>query len=188
MAMQTGAERAVPRSARERILEAATQLFRAEGLAGTRMEAIAAAAPVSKRTLYKHFPDKSELIDAFLQDRDRRVLVDQLGSDVDARARILGLFDVRVAGRPVASCPFVAASTEFPAPHLAAHVAAADHKRRFERRLQELCAAAGVDDPARVGTIVSLLWDGAATRAQVLDDLAPLAEARAFVEEMLAER
>jgi len=152
------------------------------------MESIAAEAPVSKRTLYKHFSDKSELVDAFLQERDHRVLVEQLGSDDDARARILALFERPVAGRPVASCPFVAAATEFPAPGAPVHAYAAAHKQRFERRLQELCAAVGVEDPERVGTVISMLWDGAVTRAQMLDDLTPLAEARGFVEGLLTDR
>lgn len=152
------------------------------------MESIAAEAPVSKRTLYKHFPDKSELVDAFLQERDRRVLVEQLGSDDEARARILALFDGDVAGRPIASCPFVAAATEFPSPGAPAHAYAAAHKQRFERRLQELCASVGVDDPVGVGSVISLVWDGAVTRAQMLDDLTPLAEAQGFVERLLTDR
>ena len=47
-----------------RILDAATRLFLREGYAGTSMEAIAAAAAVSKRTLYKRFPDKPAVLRA----------------------------------------------------------------------------------------------------------------------------
>jgi AcrR family transcriptional regulator len=52
-----------PRSARKRraILEAATEVFLADGFAGASMDAIAATAGVSKPTVYKHFADKERL-------------------------------------------------------------------------------------------------------------------------------
>ncbi|MCF4165468.1 TetR/AcrR family transcriptional regulator [Zavarzinia compransoris] len=46
------------------ILAAARRLFLAQGYAGTSMDAVAAAAPVSKRTLYQHFPSKEALFGA----------------------------------------------------------------------------------------------------------------------------
>ena len=52
-----------PRSARKRkaILEAARTLFLRNGYRGTSMDEIAAAAAVSKQTVYKHFADKESL-------------------------------------------------------------------------------------------------------------------------------
>jgi AcrR family transcriptional regulator len=51
------------RSARKRaaILEAATAAFLRNGYLGTSMDEIAAAAAVSKQTVYKHFADKERL-------------------------------------------------------------------------------------------------------------------------------
>ena len=51
------------RSARKRraILAAATTLFLRNGFRGTSMDEIAAAAEVSKQTVYKHFADKERL-------------------------------------------------------------------------------------------------------------------------------
>ncbi|MBV9813736.1 MAG: TetR/AcrR family transcriptional regulator [Acetobacteraceae bacterium] len=49
-----------------RILDAATSLFLRHGYAATSMEGIAAAARVSKRTLYKRFPDKAAVLRASL--------------------------------------------------------------------------------------------------------------------------
>jgi TetR/AcrR family transcriptional repressor of mexJK operon len=51
---------------RERILAAATALFLAEGYGSTTIEAVAAGAGVSKRTLYARFEDKSALFAAVL--------------------------------------------------------------------------------------------------------------------------
>ncbi|WP_157801292.1 TetR/AcrR family transcriptional regulator [Sphingobium sp. LB126] len=53
--------------ARSRILDAAAHLFRREGFSGTSMDAIAALARMSKRTLYASFPDKRAVLEAVLQ-------------------------------------------------------------------------------------------------------------------------
>lgn len=47
---------------REAILAAAQQLFLANGFGGTSMDQVAAAAAVSKQTIYKHFIDKETLL------------------------------------------------------------------------------------------------------------------------------
>jgi len=49
------------RQKRDAILDAATELFLRRGYAGTSMEDVAAAAAVSKQTVYKHFSHKEEL-------------------------------------------------------------------------------------------------------------------------------
>src|SRR5919197_6012320 len=46
---------------RRAILEAATTLFLRNGYRGTSMDEVAAAAAVSKQTVYKHFADKESL-------------------------------------------------------------------------------------------------------------------------------
>jgi AcrR family transcriptional regulator len=48
----------------ERILDAATELFLAEGYGSTSIEAVAQRARVSKRTFYHRFPDKAALFGA----------------------------------------------------------------------------------------------------------------------------
>ncbi|HEV7321376.1 MAG TPA: TetR/AcrR family transcriptional regulator [Ensifer sp.] len=50
------------RSPRERIIEAARDLFRRNGIRGTGVDAIADAADSNKMTLYRHFNSKDELI------------------------------------------------------------------------------------------------------------------------------
>lgn len=54
------------RDAHTRILDAAAHLFRQGGFAGTSMDAIAALARMSKRTLYAVFPDKRAILEAVL--------------------------------------------------------------------------------------------------------------------------
>src|ERR1700684_2412064 len=49
---------------RGRILEVATELFLAQGYGSTTIEAVAARAGISKRTLYHRFDDKAALFTA----------------------------------------------------------------------------------------------------------------------------
>ncbi|MFB1295661.1 TetR/AcrR family transcriptional regulator [Mycobacterium sp. pW049] len=53
---------------REAILSAGQYLFLAHGYKGTSVDQIAAAAAVSKQTVYKHFGDKRELLSAIVSE------------------------------------------------------------------------------------------------------------------------
>ncbi|CUI58491.1 TetR/AcrR family transcriptional regulator [Achromobacter kerstersii] len=53
---------------REAIVRAAVEEFRSAGFEATSMDRIAAAAGVSKRTVYNHFPSKEELFSHILEE------------------------------------------------------------------------------------------------------------------------
>ncbi|MCC6645472.1 MAG: TetR/AcrR family transcriptional regulator [Polyangiaceae bacterium] len=61
-----------PERTRARILAAALAEFASRGLAGARVDAIAAAAGVNKRMLYHYYGHKDDLYNAVLQDRLER--------------------------------------------------------------------------------------------------------------------
>lgn len=56
------------RSTRERILDAATAEFAAYGMAGARVDRIAAAAQANKERIYAYFGDKEQLFDAVMRE------------------------------------------------------------------------------------------------------------------------
>ena len=65
-------------STRERILDAAMELFSAKGFYDTRLDEIAAEASASKGSIYFHFPNKEKLFIA---------LVDQFADLIERRAK-----------------------------------------------------------------------------------------------------
>jgi len=83
---------------RQAIMTAAAEAFLRDGYRGTSMDAVAAAARVSKQTVYKHFSDKerlfSEIVSATVNeaanpvDLETRLLQDS--ADVEADLRRLG--------------------------------------------------------------------------------------------------
>lgn len=72
----SGSRRLTARGAatRLRILHAASDLIRANGVGATQMEQVAAASGASKSQLYHHFPDKHALVQAVIELRAQTVL------------------------------------------------------------------------------------------------------------------
>ena len=81
-----------PKSAEKRaaIVEAAGQLFLQTGFQQATMDAVAAAAQVSKQTVYSHFGSKDELLRACVNSkmRDHQISTDNVPRVEDARATL----------------------------------------------------------------------------------------------------
>jgi AcrR family transcriptional regulator len=57
----------------ERILLKATELFMRSGIRSVSMDEIASQSGVSKKTIYQYYADKDELVDAVMQEEEKRV-------------------------------------------------------------------------------------------------------------------
>ena len=68
---------------RERLLQAAADVFADRGYDGTRVADIAAAAGVSNGALYAHFASKADLLVAALRTHGRRLLAEAFAADPD---------------------------------------------------------------------------------------------------------
>jgi AcrR family transcriptional regulator len=83
------------RAKRERVLDAAVEVFLANGFDQTSMDAIAARAGVSKTTVYAHFADKLALFRAVVERSGRSLSVQmdetRLRAGQDPRARLTEL-------------------------------------------------------------------------------------------------
>jgi AcrR family transcriptional regulator len=163
---------AAPESARERILEAASQLFQERGVQATGVDALVAAAGVAKATFYRHFKSKDDLVVAWLRDPRTRWL-DHVRTDLDARApdaaaRIPMFFDAvadwLAAGR-YRGCPYMNTAFEIPDPAHPAQPIIKDFLQEVEDVLDGLIAAAGYRDSRRLATEVQTLTAGAISLA-----------------------
>jgi AcrR family transcriptional regulator len=74
MAERTRRQRLKPEVRRERLLEAATEVFAERGYEGSRVEQIADAAQVSPGLLYRHFEGKRELYEELLLLANRQLM------------------------------------------------------------------------------------------------------------------
>jgi AcrR family transcriptional regulator len=153
------------RGARERIISAAQQLFRDQGINRTGMDQLCAVAEVSKRTFYQHFTGKDELIAECLRRFDPDILPEVFDrTDLTPRERLLAAFDVHA---PL--CPFIAAAVEISDPDHPARARASDYKKAFAARLTDTAREGGATNPEQLGEQLALLLDGASARSRVLN-------------------
>jgi AcrR family transcriptional regulator len=188
------------RPARERLLDAAGELFYESGIAATGVDAVLARARVSPATLYAHFAGKDGLVSAYLEHRFRhwrQVWDEVLDERTDPVDRLLSVFDAVLRYREVEGnrrgCAFLAAATELPPHHPGQQWLAAD-SRLLAERLHQLAEAVGVADPAEVADALLAFYDGALARcarqavAPGLDTGNPVERARQMAAEWLAGR
>lgn len=95
--MSTAFSDAPAPSARQRIADAACELFSRHGLA-VGVDRIIDESGVARKTFYRHFPSKAELIIAFLDVRGQRWTRDWLQAEIyrlgdTPRERLLAVFD-----------------------------------------------------------------------------------------------
>ncbi|MFD6160589.1 TetR/AcrR family transcriptional regulator [Nocardia sp. NPDC060256] len=177
------------RGARERILAAATTLFETQGITTTGMEQVATRAPVSKRTLYLHFPTKDQLVVAYLRHlveagHTMDSVLDR--QDLPPRQRLLELFTVPDPGTgPIRGCPFIDAAAEFPDPDSAVHAYTRQQKQRFTERVIDQVRQLGATHPDALGEQLAILADGVASRSMVFNDPACGKHARAAAAALL---
>jgi len=182
-------------NAHDALLAATSELTYARGITGTGVDAIAARAGVTKRTLYQHFGSKDRLVAEALSGRSRRAL---LGLETNARRRaeetgelvILALFDVienALHTKTKSGCAFINASLEINRPGHAVREAALAHLRAREGLIQQLLSEAGVQD-AELTAQVTVLVDGAYAVGGSRRDPAAARHAKAAAAALLASR
>ncbi|MHA6804054.1 TetR/AcrR family transcriptional regulator [Salinifilum ghardaiensis] len=168
----TGAGRAG--SARARLLDAASRLFYADGVAATGIDAITAEAGVAKMSLYNNFSSKEELVSAYLEDRHAEWLeLYRARAEAAATPRegVLAVFDAYVDhasaeyARGFRGCALLNAAAEFPAASPGREVVRR-HKEQVEAVLVEhLAAITSAEQAAQAAEHCSFLLEGAMSRA-----------------------
>jgi AcrR family transcriptional regulator len=178
------------RPARERLLDAADELFYAEGVHVVGIDRVIARAGVAKASLYNAFGSKEELVRAYLQRRyERRVdaLTRTLAPYDTPRERILAIFDYLdgVISEPdFRGCAFQRANAESPPDAASAEVSQAS--RAWTRQLfTDLARDAGAPAPADLGQQFVLLYDGAIVAAQLDGDRDAARSAKAAADTLL---
>jgi AcrR family transcriptional regulator len=176
------------RGARQRILDAAAELFYRDGINATGVERLAAESSVSKRTLYQHFPSKTAVVEEYLRSIEQRV-ADSALPEADGqtpRERMLAVFQAPTTrGGPLRGCPFHNAAVEAAGAMPGVQEIVRAYKRGFIAVMTELAKQAGAADPQLLGSELGVLYEGAAALATSLDDGSPWAQARIAAETLI---
>lgn len=154
--------------ARDRIFEAAKNLFYRYGIRGVSVDAIAAEADTTKVTLYRVFSSKDELIVEVLQEHSKCVFEwwDSVVAPFAGQPRkqlealFHGIREQLSCDEAQRGCPLSNAAVEVVEPDHPAKEVIRKHKLEVNRRLRELCAEMGAKEPQRLGDALTLLISG----------------------------
>ncbi len=167
------AQPAATPDARERILEAAYELFSRNGIRAVGIDAIIERSGVARMTLYRHFGSKDALVLAFLARREERWTKDWLQREVQERAsepdeRLLAIFDVFDAWfqrEDFEGCSFINVLLEIGDRRHELNRASADYLARIRAFVTDLAAQAGVADPEALAHKWHILMKGSIVAA-----------------------
>ncbi|WP_032916576.1 TetR/AcrR family transcriptional regulator [Streptomyces rimosus] len=158
---------------RERILDAAEELFQSEGIQRVGVQAIAERAGTTKMAIYRHFETKDALVAEWLRivAADYQAAFDRAEAEHPDRPReqILALARFIAEGLPAISyrgCPFINSLAELPDRSHPARQVIEEHKARQTRRLVGMCAGAGLPDPGQTAAEITFVLEGAQVSTQ----------------------
>jgi AcrR family transcriptional regulator len=190
--MPTTAEPARERrlSASRRLLDAAGELFYAEGVHSVGIDRVIETAGVAKATLYNTFGSKEALVRAYLAEQHADTfgrLQAAIAAAKTPRDRIVAVFTAQAElySQPdFRGCAFVAASSEAPRGGLVEQ-AADDYRASIRALFRDLADEAGASDPDMLAAQLQVIYDGAGLGARMDRRPDVAAPARAAVNALL---
>jgi AcrR family transcriptional regulator len=194
-------------SSRQRLIDAAAELFYSHGVGAVGVDLISKAAGVSKRTLYQEFGSKDQLVAQALAAKGDEVVAMYLGEaesvpgpetapggDAAAGREIMAVFG-RMGNWTGAStfrgCPFINTCTELADPGHPARRVASSYNHRLREYFARQAERAGADDPWRLAAQLVAVFDGAIVQTVMgapLDPGSLQAAARALLDAQGAAR
>jgi AcrR family transcriptional regulator len=159
---------------RQQILETASQLFYQKGIQNVGINEIIASSGVAKRTLYRHFVSKDELIEEVMKHRATEWLywfetaVSDRGNT--AKEKLLATFDVLrewYASPDFRGCPFINAVLEIADASHPAHEVSIRVRESIRMQIKQLAEEAGVKDSESFSQQYLLLIGGASLMATI---------------------
>lgn len=152
---------------RERILQAAYELFAQRGIGAVGVDTIVARSSVAKMTLYRHFESKERLVLAFLERREALWTRQWLETEIMSRGksptdRLLAIFDIFdgwFQEPDFEGCSFINVLLEA-SPKGPVHQAATAHLAKIRTILLNQAREAGLADPERFAQTWHFLMKG----------------------------
>jgi AcrR family transcriptional regulator len=152
---------------RDRIIDAARDLFRKHGIRGIGVDAIADAADSNKMTLYRHFGSKDDLIVACIEKAagEAQIFWEALEAAHPGNARAQLKDWVKRAGDYVTvdncNCELIDAAAQLVESDHPARRVIEEIRKGHSRRLTQLCRDAGVVEAELLVDALTLLIEGA---------------------------
>jgi AcrR family transcriptional regulator len=159
--------------ARERILEAAYELFSQRGVRAVGIDELIDRAGVAKATLYKHFSSKDALVLAFLEQREQIWTRDWVEAEARRRGKtpeeqllaVFDLFDEWFQRDDFEGCSFINVLLEMGDLDHPLGRASADYLKNIRSLIRTLANEAGLRDPEAFSLSWHILMKGSIVQA-----------------------
>lgn len=177
---------------RIRLLDATEQLVYADGIHATGMDRIVRTSGVARKSIYRHYANKDELVAAALRRRDERWMqwfVAETSGAAEPRDRLLSMFPAlqRWFESPgFHGCAFINAAGEIGDADHPIRAVSRLHKQRLYDYVRELAGGCVLADPDDVAGQLLVLIDGAIAVALVMGDPSAAASAGRAAHTLLA--
>lgn len=162
---------------REKLLETTEDLIYRNGIHASGMDLLVKTSGVSRKSIYKYFGTKDELVAEVLKRRDERWMKwfrTEVEKAESPEARLLHIFSVLkgwFASTGFRGCAFINTAGETGDPTDPVRLVAKEHKEKLLGFVKEICQQYGAADPDALARQFLILIDGAITVAHVLGDL-----------------
>jgi AcrR family transcriptional regulator len=158
---------------RQRILDSAYELFSRRGIGAVGIEEVIARASVAKATLYRHFPSKSVLVLAFLQQREQLWTYGWVEKEARLRGgtpeasllAVFDLFDEWFHRTDFEGCSFINVMLETADPACDVGAASALHLENIRGVIRTLAGEAGLRDGELFALSFHILMKGSIVQA-----------------------
>ncbi len=179
---------------REQILRAANELFERQGFNATGVDQLAAAAGVTKRTLYKQFGSKEGLIEEVLRMHHTEMMektrTEVLSKRAGSQARLMTCFELYrawFAQTNFSGCIFIKTLNEFGGCSTRLTSIAAESKREMRNFFAELAKEAGARRPEKLADQMQILLEGCIIVAQTGQGPEVIDTAKSMAKELIKQ-
>lgn len=169
---------------RDRIMQAASELFYARGIHAVGVDAIVSEAGTNKMSFYRSFASKDELVAEYLRTEEREgwhcwdaTVAEHAGNP---RAQLEALFDVLVSNtypKGARGCPLANAAVEITEPDHPGRPVIEHYKAEMRRRFRQLAHEMGSREADSLGDALLLLWEGSYLTRLTLGEHGPVQDA-----------
>lgn len=188
-------------SARERILDVATDLFYRQGYRATGINEVIDKSGVAKATFYNHFPSKDDLYEACLRglsEKELHFVEEGIRAATEPRERFMSVLRWL---KPWATetnfrgCAFLHAATEVPDPDSRLRMVGTKLYDGIRARIEQLAGELVASDPEKYGrfdakTLANdymVAFAGAVAQAEIYHAIWPVEQAIETIERLIGE-
>ncbi|MDQ1912262.1 TetR/AcrR family transcriptional regulator [Paenibacillus sp. GD4] len=159
-------------TAKERILQVASNLFYDEGIRAVGIDRIIEESGVAKASFYRNFATKDALVVAFLEQRHARSMerIETArsrypGEPYKQLLEVLRLLSERMIEPDFRGCPFMNTTIEFPEQEHPGHHKAKECRIVAWHAIKDMAEEAGASDPEALAKQLEIAYSGAVMTA-----------------------